>query len=288
MQFIDQYGKDHFNGYKFKEWLFKNTDICIYIATIYLAFVFMGPHLINRIIVLTPCRVNIIKKFWMVWNLLVSVFSLYGTLRVMPALISDFRQYGLYGTLCKSHPEHFYTTKVGFAMALFVISKVPEFMDTFFLIMTGKRNLPFLSWFHHVTTYLFVWFAYQEGSSIFIVAVALNYTMHTIMYFYFTLTEAGFKNLVRPFAVYITLLQILQMVLGLCTSLYALYQKYLGNFKPEACPGVSLAQNRVQLVIYICNFCLFTELFVKTYVLVPKRSPNAMGGRDEKKELKVK
>ncbi|CCW64236.1 unnamed protein product [Phytomonas sp. EM1] len=287
MQFIDEYGKNHFNGYKFKEWLTKNNDICIYIAAVYLAFVFIGPSLIEKLMTLTPGRVKIIKKLWMLWNLLLSVFSLYGALRVTPALISDLRHYGLHGTLCTFHPEHFYTTEVGFAMGIFAISKVPEFMDTFFLILTGKRRLPFLSWFHHVTTYLFVWFAYQEGSSIFVVAASMNYVVHTIMYFYFALAEAGYKSLVKPFAMYITLLQILQMVLGLCTSLYALYQKYLGDFKPEACPGVSLANNRVQIIIYICNFYLFTEMFVKTYIFVPKRPTCASIVMGREKGLKA-
>ncbi|EPY38746.1 fatty acid elongase [Angomonas deanei] len=242
-------------------------DISVYIAAAYLTFVFAGPHYIEKIFK-GKLPVSLVKKVWMVWNLGLSIFSLYGTLIIVPAVVKNFSTRSFYETVCVLRDEELYTTTVGHALALFAISKLPEFGDTFFLLFTGKKSLPFLQWFHHVTTYLFAWMSYQSGSSIFIFAAAMNYFVHTIMYFYFALAEAGFKDWVKPYGIYITLLQITQMVGGLFFSGYAVYQNLTAT-----CPGTSLQVSRTQLMVYICNFYLFSEMFVKAYVLPQKRDP---------------
>nr|CAJ2469534.1 unnamed protein product [Leishmania braziliensis] len=271
MQWLDNYGDQRYDGHAVQKWLASNVDVCVYIAGAYLAFVFTGPRVMEALFHGKP-SVAIIKKAWALWNLALSAFSLYGWLRVAPPLLRHLMKDGMHDTLCTFHEDEFYTTKVGFAMGMFAISKVPEFIDTVFLLMRGV-NLSFLSWFHHVTTYLFVWYSYQQGTSIFICAAAMNYFVHSIMYFYFFLSEAGFKSLVKPFAMYITLLQITQMVGGLFVSGYVLLQKLTeGTSKSKTCSGTSISTARTQLVIYIFNFYLFSEMFVKGYVL-PRKAP---------------
>ncbi|KPI88672.1 putative fatty acid elongase [Leptomonas seymouri] len=277
MQWLDNYGDHHFNGYVIKNWQENNVDVCVYIAAVYLAFVFKGPMIMEALFHGQP-PLGLIKKCWAVWNTALSVFSMYGVLRVGPPLIRNFSKHGLHGTLCTFREDQFYTTKVGFAIGMFAVSKVPEFMDTVFLLMRGVR-LSFLSWFHHVTTFLFAWYSYQRGTSIFICAAAMNYFVHSIMYMYFALSEAGFKNLVKPFAMYITLLQIAQMMAGLFVTGYVVYQHVA--FGESTCPGTTLSSSRSQLVVYIFNFYLFTEMFVKGYLMPrkvasPRASPKKM------------
>jgi elongation of very long chain fatty acids protein 6 len=279
MQWLDNYGDHQYDGRAVQQWLASNVDVCVYIAAAYLAFVFTGPQLMNTLFHGNP-PLGIIKKAWALWNVGLSVFSMYGVLRVGPPLIRNFSKYGLHDTLCTFREEEFYSTKVGFAIGMFAISKVPEFMDTVFLLMRGVR-LSFLSWFHHVTTYLFAWYSYQQGTSIFICAAAMNYFVHSIMYMYFALSEAGYKNLVKPFAMYITLLQITQMVCGLFISGYVVYQHlFVGN---SACPGTTLSAGRTQLIIYIFNFYLFSEMFVKGYIL-PRKAPAPRASAAKKTE----
>lgn len=270
MESIDAWGAANLDAYALRNWLGSHMDYSIYCATAYLVFVFACPPYVEKYFPATKTSVYILKKMWMVWNLLVSVFSFYGATRVVPSAISNLKNLSLHDSMCKFQPEQFYETNVGFAMALFAVSKLPEFVDTFFLVFTGKYKLPFLSWFHHVTTFLFAWFAYQEGTSIFIYCAAMNYVVHTIMYFYFALTEAGFKSLVKPFGAYITLLQITQMVGGLFVSSYVVVQKLkaiaAGEDAAKACAGTGFTNARTQLLIYIFNFYLFSQMFYYGYV----------------------
>ncbi|KPA77237.1 putative mitochondrial beta-ketoacyl-CoA synthase,beta-ketoacyl-coenzyme A [Leptomonas pyrrhocoris] len=268
MQWLDNYGDHQYDGRAVRRWLEDNVDVCVYIAGAYLAFVFTGPKIMEALFHGNP-PLGIIKKCWALWNVSLSVFSMYGVLRVGPPVVRSLSKRGLHDSLCTFREEEFYTTKVGFALGMFAISKVPEFMDTVFLLMRGVR-LSFLSWFHHVTTFLFAWYSYQQGTSIFILAAAMNYFVHSIMYAYFALSEAGYKNLVKPFAMYITLLQITQMVGGLFVSSYVVYQKV--SYGESACSGTSMSAGRTQLVIYIFNFYLFSEMFVKGYIL-PRKAP---------------
>ncbi|EPY23571.1 fatty acid elongase [Strigomonas culicis] len=290
MQFVDQWGETSYSGYGFKTWLSNNKDVALSISFLYLMFVFYAPRYIPRFMGEAGTEKNKImqekvKKVWVVWNLFLSAFAFYGTTRVFPPLIKNFMKYGIHDTFCTFRPEEFYTTEIGTALGLFTMSKLPEFGDTVFLLLLGKK-LPFLQFFHHTSMFLFVWFAYEQGSSIFITAAAYNYFVHTIMYFYFALAEAGLKNVVKPFGIYITALQITQMVGGLFFTGYSVYHNYRKVFDPSApgCPGTDITVSRTQLLVYIFNFYLFSEMFVKSYILPPpKRAEKPAAGAEKKK-----
>ncbi|KAG5509401.1 hypothetical protein JKF63_06711 [Porcisia hertigi] len=268
MEALDNFLMAHFNGYAVQKWLANNVDIGVYIAAAYLTFVFKGPLLVDFLFRGSP-PTKLIKMCWTVWNIGLAVFSMYGVYHVTPLFIGNLIKYGQKDTLCRFREDEFFTGKNGVAMGLFSLSKLPEFGDTFFLIMGGKRKLPFLSWFHHVTIFLYAWMAYQQASSIWIVLASINYFVHAIMYTYFALAEAGFKSLVKPFAMYITLLQITQMVVGLYFTF-----AFIGFHKadPKGCNGSTMALARGQCMIYFFNLYLFSEMFVKGYVL-PRKAP---------------
>ncbi|KPI88670.1 putative fatty acid elongase, partial [Leptomonas seymouri] len=197
MQALDDYLVAHWDGHAVQQWLANNVDMCVYIAAAYLAFVFKGPVLVDLIFRGSP-PTKLIKKCWAVWNVALAVFSMYGVYHIVPTFVGNLQKYGMRETLCTFREDEFYTGPIGVAMGLFSLSKLPEFGDTFFLILGGKRSLPFLSWFHHVTIFLYAWMAYQQASSIWIVLASINYFVHSVMYTYFAFAEAGFKNLVKP------------------------------------------------------------------------------------------
>lgn len=284
MQFVDNWGETSYSGYGFKTWLSNNKDIALSISFLYLMFVFYAPRYIPRFMGEAGTEKNKImqakvKKVWVVWNLFLSAFAFYGTTRVFPPLIKNFMKYGIHDTFCTFRPEEFYTTEIGTALGLFTMSKLPEFGDTVFLLLLGKK-LPFLQFFHHTSMFLFVWFAYEQGSSIFITAAAYNYFVHTIMYMYFALAEAGFKEEVKPLAMYITALQLIQMMGVMWSSGYVIYQKYFVDvpngvardaYGVGACPGTSLYNARLQFCIYSFFLYLFGEMFFKNYVFKKTR-----------------
>lgn len=276
MQWIDSWGANHYDGYAFRQWLLDNHDIAIYVAVGYITFVFQAPKLVSKYLNLpanakSSALVPVINKTWAVWNILLSAFAFYGTTRVVPPLLYNLKAYGLHDTLCTFRPDEFYTSDVGVALGLFTISKVPEFGDTFFLVLKGTK-LRFLSWFHHTAMFLYVWLSYETGSSTLICAAAMNYFVHTIMYFYFFLSEAGFKNLARPFAMYITMLQLVQMVGVMFVSGYVIAQKYIlagqgiMDGMEGSCSGTTMATARLQLGIYTAFLYLFGEMFMNNHV----------------------
>lgn len=287
MQRLDNYGDHQYNGYALRDWYSNNFDVALYICAAYLAFVFKGPSVIARLRGSSAppdaksTYITVVKKTWVVWNLMLSVFSLYGVTRVAPTVLYNFRKYGLHDTLCNFREDELYTTRVGFAMGMFAISKLPEFGDTVFLILQGKRQLPFLQYFHHTSMFLFVWLAYEQGSTIFICAAVMNYAVHTIMYFYFAMAEAGFKRLVKPFAMYITILQLLQMMGAMYVAAYVIYHKRmdaaagLAPGSAGSCPGTSLTNARFQLTIYSFFLYLFGEMFYNAYVRPTPRADSA-------------
>ncbi|KPI88671.1 putative fatty acid elongase [Leptomonas seymouri] len=276
MQWIDSWGSTSYDGYAFKTWLQENHDVAIYVSFAYLTFVFEAPKLVSKYLNLpanakTSPLVPIINKCWAVWNILLSAFAFYGTTRTLPVVLYNLKAYGLHDTLCTFRPDEFYTSDVGVALGLFTISKVPEFGDTFFLVLKGSK-LRYLSYFHHTAMFLYVWLSYETGSSTLICAAALNYFVHTIMYFYFFLSEAGFKNIARPFAMYITMLQLVQMVGVMFVSTYVLVQKHLlagqgiVDGMEGSCSGTTTATARLQLCIYTAFLYMFGQMFVSNHM----------------------
>lgn len=284
MQYIDDYAIAHYNGYAVRAWLRAHSDYAIYIAGLYLAFVFCCPKLIAEYVYggvgiqRRGPKPALLRYLWACWNFLLCIFSFYGSYYMVPSFLGHIRDSGLRDALCTMREEEFYEGPTGMAVGLFAMSKLPEFGDTVFIVLSGRQNLPFLQWFHHVTTFLYAWHAYSVGSSALNFAAALNYSVHTIMYFYFGLTEMGFKSVVRPFARYITLLQIAQMVTGMVLMYIIVNEKYKDyivgrpDSDPAACGGTPWDAARVQTLVAIANFILFSRMFLNSYVFKKPRA----------------
>ncbi|PWU90256.1 putative fatty acid elongase [Trypanosoma cruzi] len=180
--------------------------------------------------------------------------------------------------LCDCNDEMFYRSSAGFWIGMFVLSKVPELVDTMFLLLQGKTP-PFLHWYHHVTVLIFSWHTYCDHTSTMVMFAAMNLTVHFIMYFYFSMCACGFKKTMRKFAPFITMLQILQMVVGSLVTTYSAYKVYT---TPEgAAPGchVSRANARMGVIIYMSYLYLFSKMFMNSYARPkkPVANPTAAG-----------
>ena len=215
------------------------------------------------------------------WNLLLSLFSTYGMIRTVPHMLYNLSHYSFQETVCL-HPseQNWGCGATGFAVMLFIFSKIPELIDTVFITLR-KRELIFLHWYHHFTVLLFCWNAYSTESGAGLYFVSMNYTVHAIMYFYYYLMAIKVVPSWFP-AWIITLLQISQMIVGTFVVGAGIYYKEFagGLFDGSQSPafftkytgyvGVSCSNDDINmlagLIMYGSYLLLFMEFAFGRYI----------------------
>uniref|UniRef100_A0A7S2BP66 Elongation of fatty acids protein n=1 Tax=Octactis speculum TaxID=3111310 RepID=A0A7S2BP66_9STRA len=198
-----------------------------------------------------------------IWNFALSAYSFAGVVFTVPILFTELSNNGLYFATCAPAPWYGFGYH-GLFVALFVYSKFFELVDTFLLII-GKRPVMMLQWWHHATVLLYCWHSYttQIGTGVWF-ATTMNYCVHSVMYFYFGATQTGpaLRKIVRPFAIYITLIQLLQMVVGIFITVRAVMFQLEGR----DC-NVNKTNSILGLAMYASYLILFSKLFVENYIL---------------------
>lgn len=196
-----------------------------------------------------------------IWNAFLCLFSFLGMCRTVPYLVANILENDYVQTVCSSpvaNPRPWGKGPCGFWVMLFIFSKVPELIDTVFLVLR-KKPVIFLHWYHHMTVLLFCWNAYasQAGSGLYF--VAMNYSVHALMYGYYCLQALDSCPKSFP-TILITISQITQMVIGTGVVISCWYFK-LNN--------VTCHNDESNLVvggiIYASYLYLFVEFFVKRY-----------------------
>merc|ERR1711948_180697 len=163
-----------------------------------------------------------------------------------------------YFTTCA--PASWYATGgSGLFAALFIYSKVAELLDTVLLLLAGKPVIA-LQWWHHSTVLLYCWHSYAVRIATGAWFACMNYTVHSIMYGYFALTATKYRKRFAPYAIFITSLQIVQMIVGMWVILTATMYQVAG----EEC-HVNKTNSILGLVMYASYFVLFLKLFVDSY-----------------------
>ena len=153
------------------------------------------------------------------WNVGLCVFSFLGMCRTVPFILATIMTNDYERTVCDA-PTQWGNGTCGFWVMLFIFSKIPELIDTMFIVLR-KRPLIFLHWYHHITVLLFCWNAYATRSGTGLYFVAMNYSVHALMYGYYALQA---MNVSKGFPVImITLSQILQMFIGTFVCISAWY-----------------------------------------------------------------
>ncbi|CUG00463.1 membrane-associated protein, putative [Bodo saltans] len=214
------------------------------------------------------------KHLFALWNLLLSLFSGYGVYVCAPfvwrmisekgmryAVCSDDMMLG--GTAGDEHAACYGT--VGFMMTLFMLSKLPELLDTVFLVVMHKDVL-FLHWYHHVTVLMYSWFAYHNATPSAVVFGTMNYCVHSVMYFYFFASQytKAFGFLRKP----ITSIQLMQMVLGVSITAFAyVYENDAGNAEtPCSRTYKDSGFYLFCFVLYGSYLLLFAKLYYDSYI----------------------
>ena len=111
---------------------------------------------------------------------------------------------------------------------LFVLSKLPELVDTVFIVLR-KQKLIFLHWYHHVTVLWFSWYSYVGFTSTCRWFMIMNYAVHALMYTYYGIRASRLMKVPNVLAMVITTLQTLQMVVGCSINILAFYYLASGS-----------------------------------------------------------
>jgi len=199
------------------------------------------------------------------WNAFLCIFSFIGMCRTLPVLVGMVISQPYSETVCPNPSNTWGEGPSGFWVMLFIFSKIPELIDTVFIVLR-KKPLIFLHWYHHVTVLLFCWSSYstQAGSGLYF--VAMNYTVHALMYGYYCLQALNVCPKSFP-AYLITLSQIAQMFIGAGVCVSCWYYVLKG----QACAN-EMSNLYAGGAMYASYLYLFVEFAVKRYIFPSKSS----------------
>ena len=132
-------------------------------------------------------------------------------------------------------------TNIAKVVWVFYLSKVLDFADTFFIVVTKSwTRLSFLHLYHHSTIFLIYWMVINAAyAGDVYTTVILNGLVHMLMYFYYLLTTLGYRPSWRLWVTYSQLIQFLMMN---ATAIYLLYNN---------CAYPS----RVRYVVFVVSCC---------------------------------
>merc|ERR1719203_1457714 len=185
-----------------------------------------------------------------------------GASRTVPHLYKGLQERGFEGTICDDG-AWFLNGTSGFWVMLFIYSKMPELIDTLFLVLK-RRPVILLHWFHHCTVLMYCWNAYYLKSGPGLWFATMIFCVHAIMYSYYAAMAARLGKLLAPIAPFITGLQILQMMGGMIVVVTA-SRRLMTDGKCAADP----ANMKLGFVMYCSYFILFGMLFWSKYMRVP-------------------
>jgi len=213
-----------------------------------------------------------LKKVVFVWNIFLSVGSSWAAVRIVGQVAYVFKipftpvvdaesagTHPFYELICDKHSVQTCQNALPMPcmyLMLFCLSKIPEMLDTLWLIL-GKKKVIFLHWFHHTSVMWFCWLAWTYTVSMGTFFALMNLSVHSLMYAWYALTAAdkwlavGLKPK-KLFSQTVTVLQILQMVLGFSLTLYVHLDKECGN--PRVVTRYALGMYGVYLVLFVHFF----------------------------------
>ncbi|CAK5085109.1 unnamed protein product [Meloidogyne enterolobii] len=232
------------------EWMRRNWIHSITLSVIYIFGIFGGQKLMNN---RKPFVLDY-ALFW--WNIFLATFSAVGAARMLPELFWSVNSNSFFYSICIGS----YAQGIsGYWGDKFAMSKVIEFADTAFIVLR-KKPLIFLHWYHHVTVLISTWMMYKDHAASGRWFIAMNYVVHSFMYTYYALRALQYK-LPKWTAIFVTLLQISQMIVGLAISIYIVRLKSVGIECQNTWTNLYIS-----LLIYLSYFLLFCNFFYQTYL----------------------
>jgi GNS1/SUR4 family len=156
------------------------------------------------------------KSFVAFHNLALAVFSAVTVWNSWAVVLSHLVSQGWFATYCDVGGTH-WASGLGAWSTIFYISKYFEFIDTWILVLKGKKA-SFLQVYHHTGIVFCMWGGVVCQSAWLLFVVCLNSLIHTFMYTYF-LIKTLYPNIEIKSAKHLTMAQIGQLTFGISCSL---------------------------------------------------------------------
>merc|ERR1719167_1566031 len=102
----------------------------------------------------------------------------------------------------------------------------------------------------------------------------MNYSVHSVMYGYFATVSTKYRKMVTPYAIFITLAQLAQMLVGMFVTIKAVLYQDAGL----EC-HVNKTNSVLGFVMYLSYFLLFFKLFIENYVTQTRKRPEGQAGQ---------
>jgi elongation of very long chain fatty acids protein 4 len=155
---------------------------------------------------------------------------------------------------------------IGFILYVFYLSKILDFLDTFFIIAEKRwKQLSFLHVYHHTSIFLFYWLNTNVGydGDVYL-TIVLNGLIHTIMYTYYFVTlhvkDVWWKSA-------LTMGQMIQFVVMNSQAIYLMLTG-CNSYPPR------ITQSYLYYIVSL--LLLFANFYVTSYVFKPgKKSKKA-------------
>lgn len=241
-----------FNERRVIPWMQSHWHWSFYYSAIYLILIFLGQRFMK------DRKPFDLRTVLCCWSTALSLFSFFAIYRIIP-LASDLISFGgLQHAICDT--TSYVGSKGGGLWAfLFPLSKLPELVDTMFIVLR-KQKMVILHWYHHVTVFIYCWFSYAYPISTGIWFGIVNYFVHALMYTYYAVKASG-RSPPKWVAKSITSIQLSQMFAGIFLNYYAI--KSLSENK--TCQMNNFAVG-ISIFFYASYAILFGNFFYWTYV----------------------
>lgn len=251
------YAEKAFNPEAVRQWTDSTKTAAFWLSAAYVILVFVGKQWMHS---RSPFNLRI-PLF--LWSAVLSLFSIIGTFRTLPELYNGIKYYGWTYTVCDSS---FYLGSSGFWYFIFVMSKAWELGDTLFIILR-RQPLIFLHWYHHFTVMIYGFYAYAEHASGARWYIVMNYCVHSVMYTYYALRAIRVRV---PYFVRmsVTILQIMQMAMGLVVTLSIYVNKRSGFDCHQSYINAIAA-----ILMYGSYLVLFGQFFYLQYASPSRKKP---------------
>lgn len=302
---------DHHDFEKVTEWSINNHWLPISSVTVYVLFVFLMPlvmknrkplklRALNSIWNLALALFSFVGAYY-TWPRMIEMITSPDIRDLDPSrgnLLSDYKNmlsnpntwstamrrntitrpdgtFGIKGSfdasVCIYRDDFYRRGVVGLMTELFMFSKYFELFDTVLLVLQKKKVI-FLHWYHHITVLLYCVYCWETVGSGGVWFATVNFTVHSVMYFYYFLASINCRRIIAPIASFITTFQISQMMMGSYIAFYVYYHYHYG----KGCDATD-THSLATILMYVSYLILFLNFFVHRFILKAPRKAGSDG-----------